>query len=520
MSAVANRVVKNTGILYARMAITVFISLYATRLILNALGTTDFGIFNVVAGAIAMLTFLNSAMAGATQRFISYAEGAGDTEKVKTIFNVSIVLHLGIALLVGLVLEVGGYFLFDGLLKIPMDRLATAQLIYQFMIVSTVLTIISVPYDAIINAHENMLIFAILGVVEALFKLSIALYITYNGSDKLVMYGLLTAFSSIVLLFVRRQYCLKKYIECTIQIKQHFNKHTFKEMINFASWSLLGSSSSILASYGQGIIINIFFGPMVNAAQGISGQVSGQLGAFAVTMLKAVNPSITRSEGGANREGMIRTTFISSKISFYLLILFYAPVLIEMPLIFKIWLKNIPEFTIVFCRLLLIRNLIEQLFLPLVTSILAVGKIRNFQIYNSVLNISPIIVSYILFANGFPPFTLYIVFILYSVTNGVMILIFSRKTFNLSITDFLNEVVLKCVVVFSALLFISTIPTFLMDDGTSRIFTVTFLNIISFITVIWFWGLSIEEKEYISSIYNSRSKILMGRINIYLFNYK
>jgi Na+-driven multidrug efflux pump len=194
MSAVANRVVKNTGILYARMAITVFISLYATRLILNALGTTDFGIFNVVAGAIAMLTFLNSAMAGATQRFISYAEGAGDTEKVKTIFNVSIVLHLGIALLVGLVLEVGGYFLFDGLLKIPMDRLATAQLIYQFMIVSTVLTIISVPYDAIINAHENMLIFAILGVVEALFKLSIALYITYNGSDKLVMYGLLTAF--------------------------------------------------------------------------------------------------------------------------------------------------------------------------------------------------------------------------------------------------------------------------------------------------------------------------------------
>jgi O-antigen/teichoic acid export membrane protein len=200
----AKRVAKNTGILYARMAITVFISLYSTRLILAALGVEDFGLFNVVGGVISMLGFLNSSMAAATQRFMSFAQGAGDLEKVKRIFNMSSLLHWGISILVFILLEGAGYFFFHGILNIASDRIEVAKLIYQFMVISTLFTVISVPYEAVITSHENMLVYAVMGVIEAVLKLGIALYINYSQMDHLVMYGILMAALSIFLLLVTR----------------------------------------------------------------------------------------------------------------------------------------------------------------------------------------------------------------------------------------------------------------------------------------------------------------------------
>ena len=209
----AKRVAKNTGFLYARMAITVFISLYVTRLVLAALGAEDFGTFSVVGGAIAMLTFLNAAMTAASQRFMSYAQGEGNNHKQKNIFNVSVLLHFFIAIAVVLLLEGAGYIFFNGLLKINPERMHAAKLIYQFLIVSTFFTIISVPYDAVINAHENMFFVAVLGIIESLLKLGIALFITYTVFDKLISYGFLMALLAIFLLLVRRVYCHRKYEE-------------------------------------------------------------------------------------------------------------------------------------------------------------------------------------------------------------------------------------------------------------------------------------------------------------------
>jgi len=203
----AHRVVKNTGILYAKMAITMFISLYSTLLILSALGVEDFGLFNVVGGVIAMLGFLNASMAVASQRFMSFAQGAGDMEKVKKIFNMSTLMHIGIALLIVLIFEIVGFFLIDGILNINPNRLSVAKLIYQFMVVSTFFTIISVPYEAVITSHENMFFYAIEGIVEALVKLAIAFYITNNSYDHLISYGFLMAGLSIFLLFLRIIYC-------------------------------------------------------------------------------------------------------------------------------------------------------------------------------------------------------------------------------------------------------------------------------------------------------------------------
>lgn len=490
------------------MAITVFISLYATRLILNALGVTDFGIFNVVAGAISMLTFLNSAMASATQRFMSYAEGAGDFDKVKNIFNVSVVLHVIIALLVLLLLEVVGYFLFKGVLKIPEARVAVARLIFQFMIISTLFTIISVPYDAVINTHENMMLFAVLGVVEALFKLGIALYITYSSFDHLTAYGFLTAGLSIILLVIRRVYCLRKYEECQINLKKYFDMAVFREMTGFAGWTFLGSSTSMLSNYGQGILMNMFFGTVVNAAQGISGQVSGQLGAFAVTMLKALNPIIDKSEGAGNRTLMIKASMTGTKASFLLLIFFYIPVFIEMPYIFNIWLKNVPEYAIIFCRLLLLRNLVEQLYITISSSISAVGNIRKFQIYVSILRFAPLLFSYILFFYNFPPYALYLVFIAYSLSESVMTLYFSNKYFNLSISLFLKDVIGRCILMLLVATGISIVPYLMMEEGIIELIIVSLISTVSVTITAWFIAFNSDERASLKQVANGGLKRL------------
>ncbi|WFO15301.1 hypothetical protein M601_015935 [Cellulophaga baltica 4] len=508
----AKRVAKNTGFLYARMAITVFISLYTTRLILAALGATDFGIFNLVAGAIAMLAFLNSAMALATQRFMSYAEGKGDFDAQVGIFNVSIGLHLIIAVLVVLFMEGAGYFLFDGILEIPENRLYAAKFIFQCMVLSTFIGIISVPYDAVINAHENMFLVAILGIVEALIKLAIALYVTTTGFDKLISYGLLMAVMTIILLIIRRVYCHLKYEEVKINVRKYYSKALFKEMGNFAGWTFLGSSTSIISFYGQGLVLNMFFGPRVNAAHGISNQVSGQLGAFSTTMLKALNPVIAKSEGAGNRATMLKITEMGSKVSFFLLLILYVPVLIEMPYIFNLWLKEVPEYTIIFCRLLLIKNLIQQLFVSVDTSIRAVGNIRGFQISSAIASIFPLLICAGLFTIELPAYYLYIVFMLHAVINAYIILYFANKHCDLQYKPFMQNVVVRCFTTFILMAGCSLIPLFFMDEGFIRLITIGVLSFITYILFIWNIGFGKKEKEWIMPLLLSFISTIKNKI--------
>lgn len=496
----ANRVIFNTGVLYGRMAITVFISLYSTRLILNALGSADFGIFNVVGGAIAMLTFLNTAMAGATQRFMSFSQGTGDKSHQTRIFNVSVVLHFLIAIIIFIILEIAGYFLFNGILNIPANRVETAKVVYQFMIISTIFTIISVPYDAAINAHENMLLYAILGILESVLKLLIAIIILDATTDKLKLYGLLMASLSVLVLTLRRIYCHRYYHECRINIKKYFSKPLFKEMTGFAGWSFLGSSSTMIANYGQGIVINTFFGTIVNAAQGIVAQLSGQLGAFAGTMLKALNPIIAKSEGAGNRPLMLRASMAGSKIAAFLLFFFYVPMLIETQFILKLWLKNVPEYTVIFCRLLLIRNIIEQLYIPIATSIAAVGKIKHYQIFASVLSFSPLVASFVFFKMGFSPYSLYIIFIFYSLLNSCLVLYFAKINCGLSIIIFLKEVVLRALGSFLIIVIFAIIPSLLLDESITRVGLTITISSLLFMITLWFIGFERSEKLNIIQI--------------------
>jgi O-antigen/teichoic acid export membrane protein len=502
----AHRVAKNTGILYARMTITVFISLYATRLVLAALGVADFGLFNVVGGVIAMLGFLNSSMAAATQRFMSFAQGAGDFEKVKRIFNMSTLLHWGIALVILLVLEIAGYFFFNGILNIAPDRIVVAKIIYQFMVVSTLFTVISVPYEAVITSHENMMVYAILGIIEAILKLGIAFYITYSSQDHLVAYGLLMALLSIFLLVLRRIYCHRYYAECVLKLRQYYDKALLKEISGFAGWSLLGSSSSMITSYGQGVIINVFFGTAVNAAQGIALQVSGQLGTFAGTMQKALNPVIAKSEGAGNRNLMMKASMIGSKISFYLLMIVAIPVYIEMPFIFNLWLKDVPRFAIIFCQLLLIRNLVEQSYVTLTSTIAAVGNIRGLEICTAILNCLPLFVSYYFLTKNFPAYSVYIIYIIYCSLFSIIVIYFAKKTCGMPISDFFNNVIFRCLFSLFIIYFLSSIPSYYIKPCLDRLLYTISISLISFIIIVWYVGFSNEERMKLTSFMKNIKK--------------
>lgn len=431
MSSTANRVIKNTGFLYAKMGITMFISLYTTRLILNSLGASDFGIFNIVGGAIAMLGFLNAAMASATQRFMSYSEGEGDKEKQKSIFNVSFILHLGISFVVGIALLIAGFFFFNGILNIPPDRVFAAKVVYGSLIVSTMFTVMTVPYDAAMNAHENMKYYAIVGIFESFLKLAVAFACVYTSSDKLIIYGSLMACIPLITLSIMRIYCHKHYEECIIAPRKYWQKNLMKEMTSFAGWNFFSSSVTMISAYGQGIILNNFFGTVLNAAQGIASQINGQLQVLSSNMLKAVNPILGKSVGAHNTELLIKSTMLGAKYAAALYSLVAIPLFIETPYILKLWLKNVPDWAVIFVRFQLLKTFIEFQFVTLPSSISATGKIKKYSFYSSLSNLMQLPAIYILFKLGYPPYCMYIATILFGnlVVYGIAIVFCKKKLF-------------------------------------------------------------------------------------------
>ena len=431
MSSTANRVIKNTGFLYAKMGITMFISLYTTRLILNSLGASDFGIFNIVGGAIAMLGFLNAAMASATQRFMSYSEGEGDKEKQKSIFNISFVLHFFIALVVGLALVVAGWFFFNGILNIPPSRVFAAKVVYGSLIVSTMFTVMTVPYDAVMNAHENMKYYAIVGIFESLLKLAVAFVTVYTLCDKLIVYGILMACIPLIVLTIMRVYCHKHYEECLIAPRKYWNASLMKEMTTFAGWNFLSSAASMICNYGQGLIINHFFGTLLNAAQGIVNQVNGQLQVFSSNLIKAVNPVFGKSAGAQDLQLLHKTVIESSRITILLYSVFAIPMFVYSPYIFKLWLKDYPEWTIVFMRYALVVAYIDYLMLPVVQAVRSVGVIKDMTKWTCLVNFVPLFIVPFLFKIGLEPYYFYIVLIISKLIILEIVLLNAAKYCNL-----------------------------------------------------------------------------------------
>ena len=499
----ANKVVSNTGILYARMAVTIFISLYTTRIILKSLGSADFGIFSVVGGVIAMLGFLNASMASATQRFMSYAEGSNNQERQIAIFNVSVVLHFAIALIMGLVMSIVGYFFFNGILNIPANRISAAEYIYVFMIVSTMLTIMTVPYDAVLNAHENMLFYSIVGVLESILKLVAAFLIVGYTGDKLIRYGFLMASISLILIIIMRSYCHYRYKECVLAPRKYFNKSLMKEMTGFAGWNFLTAAVTMISTYGMGIILNIFFGTKINAAQGIANQVSGQLSSFSKNMMKALAPSITKSEGAGSRESMLKISSIGAKASFILSLLFMGPFIVEAPFVLKLWLGSVPLYTVIFCRLLLIQILFESFTNVLGQSLMAEGNIANSTKARAIHNVFYLPIICALFYFGYSAEYMYYAMIVKTIIGIAIVLYYNKVQCGLNMLNYSKDVLVPCfatlILVLGSLFGIAP----LMDEGIMKVVMITLLSTVITLTLSYTLILNLSERDMIIRVKNS-----------------
>lgn len=497
----ANRVIKNTGWLYARYAITMFMSLYTTRLILNGLGASDFGIFNIVGGAIAMLGFLNAAMASATQRFMSYAEGEGEKEKQKYIFNISVVLHIIISAIVAVILVIAGHFFFNGFLNIPIERVDAAKVVYACLIVSTILTMINVPYDAVMNAHENMRYYAVIGIVESFLKLTVAFICVHTSGDKLIVYGMLMAAIPLITLTIMKIYCHSHYEECVINPKRYYKKELMREMTSFAGWSFAGSMGGILGNYGNGIVLNIFFGTVLNAALGIANQLNGLLMVFSNNMLKALAPVIVKTEGGGEHQKMLEYSFTGCKFSFLLFAFLCLPCFVEAPYILKLWLKNYPDWTIVFVRFQIVRTLMEQTYLTLGTSLNATGKIKQTNLISFVLFLLPLLLLSIAFSLGASPWWYFpIVIFCMVLLSAISIIYYCRKHCNLNIWHYVKSILLPCTIITIFTIIVGFVASLFVPSGLFRLI----INqlVMSFTMFIGaYWLLSIRERTLLRNLF-------------------
>ena len=439
----SQKIVVNTGILLTRLILSTLISLFSTRIVLQALGNSDFGIFSLISGLILMLAFLSAALGTSTQRFLSYHHGVGDMTLLKKVFTNSLFLHIVIGLfIVTLILGVG-YFLFHGFLNIRPERIGAAQIIYIGTAIAFFFNIISVPFTGLLTANENQLWTAIVNLIESFSRLGIAYYLFYTHGDKLVVYGLLMASNLVMKCILFAVYCFKKYPECTLKGLFKVDKTLIKEMTSFASWNLFGVICSLGRFQGLAIILNRFYGTVANAAYGISNQIGTQLNYFSESLLVAVNPQIMRSEGLNDRKKMLNLSMLASKFGTLIMSGVSIPILFELPAILHLWLKEVPPNTTIFCNLTILAILINQETVGLQSAVQAIGKIKMYQIVMGSLLMLNLPVAYLLLSLGFQSYWAILVFVILEIIACIFRILFVRKLGNLSIKEYIRKVFLK-----------------------------------------------------------------------------
>lgn len=366
------RIAKNTLLLYFRMLFLMAVSLYTSRVVLNALGVEDFGIYNVVGGVVAMFSVLSGSLSAAISRFITYELGKGNQENLNKIFSSAVTIQLILSGIIILLAETIGMWFLNAKMNIPEVRMEAANWVFQFSILTFAINLISIPYNASIIAHEKMSAFAYISILEAVGKLTIAYLITIAPIDKLIFYAILMCVVALVVRFTYGNYCKRHFSECTY----HFvwDKQLLKQMFGFAGWNFIGASSAVLRDQGGNVVINLFCGPAVNAARGIASQVNNAVNQFVVNFMTALNPQITKSYAAGNKEYMMTLIFQGARLSFYMLLLLSLPILVNTHYILVLWLKIVPEHAVFFVQLILIFALSESISQPLITAMLATGK--------------------------------------------------------------------------------------------------------------------------------------------------
>ncbi len=497
----SKRVLINSGYLYARMIITLFISLYTTRVILNVLGSSDFGLYNLVAGVTLMLAFINNTLAGSTQRFMSYAQGENKFDKQISIFNISILIHVVAGIVIFIILIASSFFIFNGFLNVDPAKIQSAKIVYFNVIIITVFNVISVPFDAAINAHEDMLFFSILGFVETILKLIGALLLFVIVFDKLIVYSFALLLIALLLFLVKIIYVNKKYPEIIFKPLKYFDKNLFKEMISFSGWGFLTSTVSVFTGYGQNVLINIFFGTKVNAAQGVSGQVIGQVGAITSVLLRALNPVIIKSEGANNKYLFIQSIKTGSKLAYLSFSIIGIPVIFEMNYLFKIWLKEVPDLTVSFCTISMLCFIINQLTITIESAISAIGRIKSYSIIKSITNSIPFLFIFVAFKLGYSPVSMYVILLIFEFIRQSIVLYFGNILCNIDIKEYLLDVILKPITISLIAILSIILIQYLIAPSIFRVLFVSGFSALLTLALYYFVGFTKKEKSMVDSVF-------------------
>lgn len=499
------RIAKNTMFLYARMIVVMVVSLYTSRVILNSLGATDYGIYNVVGGIVTIVGFLNSALAGSTSRFLTFALGEGKLSKQKETFGASLTLHMCIALLVLLVGETIGLWFFYEKMIIPEERMKAAFWVFQFSIVTTMINFTQVPYNASLIAHEKMAIYAYVGLYEAISRLVVAMLVVISPTDNLIFYGALLLCNAVIVQTFYRLYAIRHFEECKYRFTR--NKTLYKQLLGYSGWDLFGNIAVVCQGQGVNLLLNVFFGPVVNAARAVAFQIQGAVMQFVSNFMTAVRPQVIKNYAEGNVDRMYTLTFYTAKFSYMLMLALVVPICFEINFILHIWLGDaVPENTSLFAVLVLITYTWRTFHIAALMPYHAIGKIKTGNITIGSLMIATLPLGYLLFKIGLPAYTVFLVIFAVEIVGMFAIYWLIHNYEYFPYKNVFTKILIPCCIVTVFTIITPTLLIHYMGESLLRLLLVVFTTeIILFISALYV-GLNKEERIKIISIVRNKIK--------------
>lgn len=501
----SSRMIKNTFLLYFRMALMMCINLYTSRIVLHTLGVEDYGIFNVVGGVIVMFSFISDGMTASTQRFLTFEIGNGDKDRLHAIFVTSLHIHIVLAIITVIVGETVGLWFVLEKMVIPPERMVAALWCYQFSILTIVLTILYYPYMSAIIAHEKMSSFAYIAILDAVLRLLLVYLLLVFDYDRLILYGLLYAGEKILIRMVYNIYCIRHFEEC--KYKWIFQKSLFKEMGSFAGWSMGGHIAYAGYTHGLNLLLNVFFGPVVNAARAVAIQAQSAISQFAVNFQMAINPQITKTYASGQLDEMHQLVYRGTRLTFCLMLILCLPLIVETPLVLGIWLKEVPEGSVIFLRFLLVILIAQHCQSPLATSMAATGKVKKYELVVSGLMLTILPISYIVLSMGGLPWTVFAVYLAILILSYAAIFHIVLPMIKLSLIDYVKHAVRPCLIVLLLSLIVPALLKLQPERSVFMSFVTIVLTVISTAFLCYKIGLDEELRGLIKNKINKVLKL-------------
>lgn len=492
------RIARNTLFLYLRMFLVLVVSLYTTRVVLRALGVVDYGIQNVVVGFVSMFAFLNTSMSNGIQRFYNYKLGKEGDDSITKVYNTALLIQGLIAIIIVALLETVGLWYLNHRMIIPPERLEAAQWIYQFSVLSTVFVIMQIPYSAAIMAYERMDYYALVSIIDVALKLGFALWLPYAPTDKLIVYGFyLMAISLVDFLLY---YLYSKHFFKSLRLRFKHHKDLFKDMLSFSGWNIFGTFAYMLRSQGINVLLNVFFGPVVNAARGVSSMIGNAIQGFSANIVISFRPQTVQSYAEGNFSRVRNLMYSLSKLSYIMLFMFSMPIAIELEYILKLWLGDVvPDYTVSFTVLMLVIMLFSSINTPLSQVVHATGKMKRYQIGTSIVICAILPVAWAVLKLGGDPNTVYFVSIVLTIINQAICMLLLRQIFTYSIREYIKEVIWPCVLITVVSSVLPAILHFLMPVSFIRLTAVVVVGIGGVLLTSYFIALNDYEKGLIRS---------------------